>query len=94
MQPMRHVLEPDRRTLHGFFWRERDPVLTIEDGDTAVFTTLDAGWGVRSSGHHPHPSRRRDAIYRAAMLDPYTGAGRSMDETHALVDDLLDVDDD
>lgn len=32
---------------------------------------------------------RRDAIYQAAMLDPHTGAELSLDEIHALVDDLL-----
>jgi acetamidase/formamidase len=43
---MRHVLEPDQRTLHGHFSRELEPVLTIEPGDTVVFNTLDSGWGL------------------------------------------------
>jgi alpha-galactosidase len=33
--------------------------------------------------------RRRDHVYHAAMLDPHTGAELSLDEIHALVDDLL-----
>jgi alpha-galactosidase len=32
---------------------------------------------------------RRDAVYQAAMLDPHTAAELSLDEIHALVDDLL-----
>ena len=60
MQPMRHVLEPDRRTLHGSFSREREPVLTIDPGDTVVFTTLDAGWGLEP--HHPGRYRPRREI--------------------------------
>jgi alpha-galactosidase len=32
---------------------------------------------------------RREAVYQAAMLDPHTAAELSLDEIHALVDDLL-----
>jgi acetamidase/formamidase len=39
-----HHLEPDERTLHGFFSRDIPPVLTVDSGDTVVFRTLDAGW--------------------------------------------------
>jgi acetamidase/formamidase len=41
-----HTLEPDQRTLHGYFSRELSPVLTIEPGDTVRLRTLDAGWGL------------------------------------------------
>jgi acetamidase/formamidase len=39
-----HHLEPDERTLHGFFSRDLPPVLTVDSGDTVVLRTLDAGW--------------------------------------------------
>jgi acetamidase/formamidase len=39
-----HRLEPDERTLHGFFSRDLAPVLTVDSGDTVVLRTLDAGW--------------------------------------------------
>jgi acetamidase/formamidase len=39
-------IEPEQRTLHGKFSRELPPVLTIESGDTVIFRTLDAGWGL------------------------------------------------
>ena len=39
-----HTILPTRENLHGTFSREYPPILTIEDGDTVVFQTLDAGW--------------------------------------------------
>jgi acetamidase/formamidase len=41
-----HEVELSRATLHGRFSRELAPVVEIEPGDTVVFQTLDAGWGV------------------------------------------------
>jgi acetamidase/formamidase len=38
------ALEPDARTLHGFFSPDRPPVLTIDPGDTVRFRTLESGW--------------------------------------------------
>lgn len=39
-------IEPERRTLHGKFSRDMEPLLTVEPGDTVVYRTLDAGWGL------------------------------------------------
>lgn len=41
-----HFIEPSRATLHGTFYRDWTPALTIAPGDTVVFRTLDAGWGL------------------------------------------------
>ena len=38
-------IEPDENTLHGFFSRDLEPVLTIDSGDTVNFKTLEAEWG-------------------------------------------------
>jgi acetamidase/formamidase len=38
-------IEPDENTLHGFFSRDLEPVLTIDSGDTVHFKTLEAEWG-------------------------------------------------
>ena len=43
---MRHHVEPGTGTLHGTFSRDLPPVLTVDPGDTVVFSTLDAGWGL------------------------------------------------
>lgn len=40
------MLQPDIHTLHGFFSRELEPALYIQSGDTVVYQTLDAGWGL------------------------------------------------
>jgi acetamidase/formamidase len=40
-----HDLPLERRTLHGCFGSNLSPVLEIDDGDTIIFHTLDAGWG-------------------------------------------------
>src|SRR5689334_556314 len=51
-------IEPERGALHGTFSRELAPVLTIAPGDTVIYRTLDAGWGLET----PHPDgapRRR-----------------------------------
>ena len=55
-------IEPDRETLHGIFSRDIPPALTIDPGDTVVFSTLEAGWGTE-----PPPAwgeRRRFEDYR------------------------------
>jgi acetamidase/formamidase len=41
-----HEIPLERRTLHGHFSRDLPPILTIDPGDTIVFATLDAGWGI------------------------------------------------
>ena len=41
-----HEIPLERRTLHGHFSRELEPVLTIDSGDSIVFSAPDAGWGI------------------------------------------------
>ena len=43
---MLHEIPLERRTLHGHFSRELEPVRTIEPGDTIAFACLDSGWHV------------------------------------------------
>ena len=40
-------IKPERRTLHGHFSRELEPVLIIDSGDTVRFQTLNADWGIK-----------------------------------------------
>jgi acetamidase/formamidase len=53
-----HRLEPDERTLHGFFSRDLPPVLTVDSGDTVVLRTLDAGWHLEPPGPSGELGRR------------------------------------
>jgi acetamidase/formamidase len=39
-----HELPLERRTLHGHFSRELEPVLSVNPGDSVRFQALDAGW--------------------------------------------------
>ncbi|MEP6985822.1 MAG: acetamidase/formamidase family protein [Chloroflexota bacterium] len=57
--PTTHILRPERRTLHGHFSRDLEPVLTIQSGDTVQFTTLDSGWGMEPfvGGEYYHHRR-------------------------------------
>jgi acetamidase/formamidase len=38
------TVEPDARTLRGYFSRDFPPVLTIDPGDSVRFRTLESGW--------------------------------------------------
>lgn len=53
-----HQVEPDRETLHGAFSPETVPILTIEPGDTVVYRTLDAGWGLEPHTAPGQPRRK------------------------------------
>ena len=39
-----HEIPLERRTLHGHFSRDLEPVLTVDSGDSIVFACLNAGW--------------------------------------------------
>jgi acetamidase/formamidase len=39
-----HEIPLERRTLHGHFSRDLPPILTVESGDSIVFSCLDAAW--------------------------------------------------
>jgi acetamidase/formamidase len=53
-----YSVEPEQRTLHGSFSRERQPILTIESGDTVRFRTLEAGWGLEAMHEDGSPRRK------------------------------------
>ncbi len=68
-----HELPLERRTLHGHFSPDLEPVLRIEPGDSVRFSTIDAGWGMEGGG--PGGSDR-------ARFEPRDLA---LDSGHALV---------
>jgi acetamidase/formamidase len=55
-----HFIEPRRETLHGTFSRDLPPALSIDSGDTVVFSTLEAGWGLETSGENGERRRFED----------------------------------
>lgn len=72
--PTIHTLKPERRTLHGHFSRDLQPVLTIQSGDTVRFTTLDSNWGLEPfvGGDYYHTRR------------VFEGRDPQLDDGHAL----------
>lgn len=43
---MLHEIPMERRTLHGHFSRDLEPVVTVDPGDSISFSAPDAGWGI------------------------------------------------
>jgi acetamidase/formamidase len=41
-----HEIPLERRTLHGHFSRDLEPILTVDSGDSIAFASPDAGWGI------------------------------------------------
>lgn len=41
-----HLIELERRTLHGHFSRDLPPIASVAPGDTVRCRTLDGGWGL------------------------------------------------
>ncbi len=72
MKTTLHEIPLERRTLHGHFSRDLEPVAEVRPGDVIRFATLDAGWGLeppRADG-----SERR----RFEPLDPELDAGHPL----------------
>ncbi|GAA4682987.1 acetamidase/formamidase family protein [Phytohabitans rumicis] len=74
-----HVLEPDARTLHGYFSPDYPPVLTVEPGDTVRFSTLDCWWSAGPYTGGGIQNRPRAEHYRAgyghALVGPIAVRG-------------------
>ena len=75
-----HHILPTRENLHGTFSREIAPILTIEDGDSVIFQTLDAGWhtGPFQSGGTPDEEAVRDEARKFLPRDPERDAGHAL----------------
>ncbi|HEU5206515.1 MAG TPA: acetamidase/formamidase family protein [Gaiellaceae bacterium] len=55
-----HEIPLERRTLHGHFSRDLEPVRTVESGDSIVFSCLNSGW--RNAEQELFPERREDEL--------------------------------
>lgn len=64
-----HSIEPERRTLHGHFSAELEPILTIDSGDTVRFRTLDSGWNLEPRQSDRPNHRQRKFEPRDSQLD-------------------------
>jgi acetamidase/formamidase len=66
-----HEIPLERRTLHGHFSRDLEPVLTIDSGDSIGFATLESGWWVE-------PPSRDGSRRRFEPRDPELDAGHAL----------------
>jgi acetamidase/formamidase len=93
-----HVLQPDGRTLHGWFDPALPPALTVDPGATVRLATLDSGW---STGPHTgadtaealaarprHPAH--DPAYGHALTGPVAVRGAEPGQVLSVrIDDVV-----
>ena len=73
MKTTLHEIPLERRTLHGHFSRELEPVVEVRSGDVIRFATLDAGWGLEPPRLDGSERRRFEPL------------DAELDEGHALI---------
>jgi acetamidase/formamidase len=63
-----HELPLERRTLHGHFSRDLEPIATVDSGDTIVFACPNAGWWL--SSHERFEERDPELDSGHALIGP------------------------
>lgn len=83
-----HSIPLERRTLHGHFSRELEPVLTVESGDSVAFACLNSGW--RNAEHERFPERREGELDAGhALIGPIAVRGARAGQTlEVRIDEL------
>ena len=91
---MIHELPLERRTLHGHFSCDLEPVLSVDPGDSVVFSTLDAGWHLELAEEGPSPRfepRDEELDSGHALVGPIEVRGARAGGTLAVTFDELRV---
>jgi acetamidase/formamidase len=80
-----HEIPLERRTLHGHFSPDLEPVLEIESGDSIAFSAPDAGWGIGpfdADGMRPRFEPRDPELDRGhPLIGPVAVRGAQMGQT-------------
>jgi acetamidase/formamidase len=83
-----YSLEPDSRTLHGYFSPDLPPVLTVDPGDSVRYRTLDSGWSAGPYPGGPYRDRPRVPEYQPdaghALVGPVAVRGARPGSTLAV----------
>jgi acetamidase/formamidase len=83
-----HEIPLERRTLHGHFSRDLEPILTIEPGDSIGFACLDTGWHLSPGSRFEPRDERLDAGH--ALVGPVEVRGARPGQTlEVSVDELV-----
>jgi acetamidase/formamidase len=75
------IFESNEHTLHGYFSRDRQPIATVQSGETVRFRTIDANWGyVDGDEIKISPLIERDPLRGHAIIGPIAieGAKKGM----------------
>jgi acetamidase/formamidase len=73
----------ERRTLHGHFSRDLEPILTVDSGDSIAFSCLNAGW--RTAEHEAYADRRDGELDSGhALIGPVEVRGARTGQTLAV----------
>jgi acetamidase/formamidase len=89
-----HEVPLERRTLHGHFSRDLEPIVAVDPGDSVAFSTLDSGWYVELAEEPPSPRfEPRDEELDAghALIGPIEVRGAHAGGTLAVRFDELRV---
>jgi len=76
-----YIIKPDETTLHGYWSRDLEPVLTLQSGDSVRYQTLAANWAAVQDGHLIRNSLRdKDPLQGHALCGPVAieGAKKGM----------------
>ncbi len=74
-----HEIPVERRTLHGHFSRDLEPVLAVEPGDTIAFSCLSSGW--RDLSGEPFAPRDDELDAGHALIGPVEVRGARAGQT-------------
>jgi acetamidase/formamidase len=86
-----HEIPLERRTLHGHFSRDLEPILTVEPGDSIAFSTLNAGWHLTDEERFEPWDAELDAGH--ALIGPVEVRGARAGQTLVVnVDDVQPAD--
>ncbi len=78
-----HEIPLERRTLHGHFSRDLEPILTVEPGDSIAFSCLNAGW--RTAEHEMYSGRLEGELDAGhALIGPIEVRGSRAGQTLAV----------
>jgi acetamidase/formamidase len=86
---MTHEIPLERRTLHGHFSRELEPVVEVDPGDSVVFRALMAGWRWEPT-HEYFEGRDPELDEGHALIGPIEVRGARAGGTLAVtIDDVV-----
>lgn len=84
-----HEIPLERRTLHGHFSRDLEPILTVDSGDSIAFSCLNSGW--RTAEHKVFPDRDDELDAGHALIGPVEVRGARAGQTLEVEIDAIRI---